>query len=91
MTPTRRRGDHPTLRVHARVKPGSSKGPLVITGADGTLELFVREPAVDGKANNAAIALLAHHYGVPPGAVRLVGGASSRHKRFDIDQPTPQQ
>lgn len=75
------------MRVHARIKPGSRKGPLVTIAADGVLELSVRALAIDGKANKAAIALLAEHFGVPPSAVRLVGGATSRHKRFDIDTP----
>jgi uncharacterized protein YggU (UPF0235/DUF167 family) len=76
------------VRVHARIKPGSRKGPLVVTAEDGTLELFVRAPAVDGKANQAAIELLAEHYHVPRSAVRLVGGAASRHKRFEVDRAT---
>jgi uncharacterized protein (TIGR00251 family) len=78
------------VRVNARIKPGSRKGPLVVTADDGTLELFVRAPAVDGKANKAAIDLLAQHYGVPRSAVRLVAGAAARHKHFDIDHPTRQ-
>jgi uncharacterized protein YggU (UPF0235/DUF167 family) len=76
------------MKVHAWIKPGSRKGLLVVTADDGTLELFVRAPAIDGKANKAAIDLLAEHYGIPPSAVRLVGGAASRHKRFEVDLPT---
>ena len=74
------------MLVHARIKPNSRKGPLVETAADGTLELFVRAPAVEGKANKAAIELLANHFGVPRGAVRLTGGQTSRHKRFEVDR-----
>jgi uncharacterized protein (TIGR00251 family) len=74
------------MLVQVRVKPGSRKGPLVTVADDGSLELFVRAPAVDGKANKAAIALLAAHFDVPPSAVRLVGGASARFKRFEIDR-----
>ncbi|WP_425299146.1 DUF167 domain-containing protein [Nocardia farcinica] len=72
--------------VRATIKPNSRKGPLVETAADGTLTLYVRAPAVEGKANKAAIDLLAAHYGVPKSAVRLTAGATSRHKRFDIDE-----
>ncbi|MEC3913168.1 DUF167 domain-containing protein [Nocardia sp. CDC160] len=74
----------PTV-VRATIKPGSKKGPLVETLDDGTLQLYVRAPAVEGKANKAAIELLASHYGVPKSAVRLTGGATSRFKRFEID------
>ncbi|KZM75918.1 DUF167 domain-containing protein [Nocardia terpenica] len=74
----------PTV-VRATIKPNSSKGPLVETLADGTLQLYVRAPAVEGKANRAAIELLAGHYGVPKSSVRLTAGATSRFKRFEID------
>lgn len=71
--------------VVVTVKPGSAKGPLVETGADGTLTIFVRERAIEGKATDAAARLLAKHFGVPPSRVRLVSGATSRVKRFTID------
>lgn len=70
--------------VHATIKPNSRKGPSIRTCDDGTLELCVRAPAVEGKANKAAIELLAEHYGVPKSRVRLVAGATARHKRFEI-------
>ena len=44
--------------VVVKVKPGSRKGPLVEVGPDGELPIFVREPAVDGKANDAVTRLL---------------------------------
>jgi uncharacterized protein YggU (UPF0235/DUF167 family) len=70
--------------VRAVITPNSRKGPLVETLPDGTLRLWVRAPAVEGKANRAAAELLAAHLGVPKSAVRLAGGATSRHKRFEI-------
>ncbi|GGK56723.1 DUF167 domain-containing protein [Nocardia camponoti] len=73
----------PTVR--ATIKPNSSKGPLVETADDGTLTLYVRAPAVEGKANKAAIELLAKHFGVSKSSVRLSAGATSRFKRFDVD------
>nr|WP_216917745.1 DUF167 domain-containing protein [Nocardia noduli] len=72
--------------MKATIKPNSRKGPLIETLDDGTLQLYVRAPAVEGKANRAAIELLAEHYGVPKSAVRLAAGATSRHKRFEIDR-----
>ncbi|WP_194817472.1 DUF167 domain-containing protein [Nocardia sp. XZ_19_385] len=75
---------HPTV-VRATIKPNSRKGPLVETADDGTLTLYVRAPAVEGKANKAAIELLAGHYAVPKSSVRLAAGATSRFKRFEID------
>ncbi|MBF9521038.1 hypothetical protein BKG83_09170 [Mycobacteroides chelonae] len=67
------------------IKPGSRKGPAVEVADDGALTLFVREPAIDGKANKAALALLAEHLGVPKSAVRLVAGQTSTLKRFSVE------
>ncbi len=71
-------------QVVVRVKPGSRKGPLVEIGPHGDLTVYVPERAVDGKANDAVIRLLAQHFGVPRSRVRLVAGTTSRLKRFDI-------
>ncbi len=70
--------------ISVRVKPGSSKGPLVETGQDGQLTVFVREQAVGGKANEAVVRVLAEHLGVPRSHVRLTAGATARIKRFRI-------
>jgi uncharacterized protein len=70
--------------VVVKVKPGSRKGPLVEVGADGELTIYVRERAVEGKANDAVIRLLAAHFDVPRSRVDLVSGATSRLKRFRI-------
>jgi uncharacterized protein YggU (UPF0235/DUF167 family) len=69
--------------VVVRVKPGSRKGPLVEVGPDGELTIYVREPAIEGKANDAVIRLLAAHLNVAPSRVQLVG-ATARVKRFRI-------
>lgn len=65
-------------------KPSSRKGPLVETGPDGAITIYVREPATEGKANKAIAELLASHLGVPKSRIALVGGATSRTKRFRV-------
>ncbi len=72
--------------VSVRVKPGSTKGgPLVETGTDGELTVYVRERAVEGKANDAVVRVLAEHLGgVPRSRIELVAGTTSRVKRFRI-------
>ncbi|AEF35797.1 MULTISPECIES: DUF167 domain-containing protein [Mycobacteriaceae] len=70
--------------VVVKVKPGSRKGPLVETDDDGQLTVYVREPAVDGKANAAVIRLLAQYFEVPRSRVELASGAAARVKRFRI-------
>ncbi len=68
-----------------RVKPGSSKGPLVETEDDGSLTIYVRERAVDGAANDGVVKVLAEHFGVPKSRVEIVRGHSSRAKIVDVE------
>ena len=70
--------------VVVTVKPGSKKGPLIEAAEDGTLTVYVRERAIEGKATEAVSRLLAEHLDVPRSRVELVSGATSRVKRFRI-------
>ena len=72
------------MRVVVRVKPGSSKGPLVESDEEG-LVVFVREKAIDGGANEGVINLLAEHFGVVKSKVRVVRGHTARIKQIEID------
>lgn len=75
------------MLVNIRVKPGSKKGPMVQPNLiDDTLVVYVREPAVDGKANRAVIELLAEYYGVPKSNVEIVHGHTARTKAVRISQ-----
>lgn len=75
--------------VVVKVKPGSRKGPLVEAGPDGALTIYVRERAVDGKANEAVTELLAAHLRLPRSRVQLVTGKTSRLKRFRLSRAAP--
>jgi uncharacterized protein len=73
--------DGVVLRVH--VQPGAGRSAVV--GRHGTsLKVRVAAPPVDGRANSAAIALIAETLGVKEGDVELVSGPRSRLKRFRI-------
>ena len=70
--------------VVVTVKPGSKKGPLVEVADDGSLTVYVRERAIEGRATDAVTKVLAAHLGVPKSQLELVSGATSRVKRFRI-------
>jgi uncharacterized protein (TIGR00251 family) len=74
--------------IAIRVTPRSSKPGIGgwRTGADGREELEVRVAAApsDGQANAAVIKLLATALGVPKGAIAIVSGDISRHKRVGL-------
>jgi uncharacterized protein len=73
--------DAVVLRVH--VQPGAGRSAVV--GRHGTsLKVRVAAPPVDGRANTAAIALIAETLGIKDGDVELVSGPRSRLKRFRV-------
>jgi len=72
--------------VRIRVKPGSSKGPLIEAGEDGELVVYVRERAVDGAANTAVVRVVAEHLGVPKSRVSIRRGHTSRQKTLEVDR-----
>ena len=67
------------------VQPGASRTEFA--GRHGErIKIRVSGRAVDGKANEALIAFLAEHYGVPKSKVRIASGRKSRQKRVVIDE-----
>jgi len=73
------------MKIPARLKPNSRHREEVVMGSDGTYIIYTKASAIEGRANMAAIKLLAKHFGVAPSRVKLVRGAMSKHKTFDID------
>jgi uncharacterized protein (TIGR00251 family) len=74
------------MQVEVRVKPGSKKGSLVQPSLTGELLVYVREPAIDGKANAAVIKLLADYYDVPKTSITIIRGHTSRTKFIQISE-----
>jgi uncharacterized protein (TIGR00251 family) len=72
------------MQISVRVKPGSSKGPLVENSDDGGLTVYLKQRAVDGAANDALIEVLAKHFGVARRDVEIVSGHTSRLKRIRV-------
>jgi len=52
---------------------------------DGELLLRLNAPAVEGKANKAAVEFIAKHFGIARSRVRLVAGEKTRHKVFEVE------
>ena len=73
------------MRITVQVKPNSKKGPLVEEVPDGFI-VYVREVAAEGKANNAVVDVIAHHYNVPKTRVRIIRGATSKYKTIEITE-----
>ncbi len=74
------------LKIVVHVKPGSRKGPLVETDENGQLTIFVQGKAIDGKANEGVILVLADHFGVAKSRVTITRGHTARIKQVVIDR-----
>ena len=72
------------MKISAKIKPNSRHREEAIANDDGSLTIYTKAPAIEGRANLAAVKLVAKYYGVAPSQVRLVRGAASRSKVFEI-------
>lgn len=70
-------------RIEVRVKPNAKTASLE-EQPDGTWIAKVKAPPVEGKANEALIALVAEHFGVRKAQVTIRVGASGRLKQLEI-------
>ncbi len=77
------------VRARVRVAPKASRSVLdgVETGADGRAYVKVRVTAAPekGKANTAVRKLLAKSWGLAPGRMTVISGATARTKTIEIE------
>ncbi len=62
----------------------SSKKPRVEKDLFNNLHIYVREPPLEGRANNAILLALAEHLKVRRSQVNLVRGEKSKQKVFEV-------
>ena len=77
------------MKIRCKIKPNSKKGNLIQKLQDENgefFEIFIREPAIEGKANLAVIKLLSEEFGVSKSKVSLKTGVKSRFKIFEIEK-----
>jgi len=67
------------VRVHAGARVSKTEW------RSDELHVWVRAPAVDGKANASVVEALAELHHLPKSSVRLVSGHTSRSKVFELD------
>lgn len=74
------------MKISVRLKPNSRHREEVVVGDDGMLTIYTKAPTIEGRANLAAVKLLAKHFGVSSSKVKLVRGAASKYKVFEVDK-----
>jgi uncharacterized protein YggU (UPF0235/DUF167 family) len=73
------------VRITLKVHP-NSKNPRVEIRAGGELHIYVKEPAIENKANEAVIEKLSEYYRVPKSKIALKRGEKSKLKLFEIEK-----
>ena len=76
------------MKLSIHLKPNSHHREEVVVGDDGSLTIYTKAPAIEGRANLAAAKLLAKYFGVAVSKVKLVRGAASKYKLFEITDNT---
>jgi uncharacterized protein (TIGR00251 family) len=72
------------LQLIVHVQPGAKTTSCAGIHGDA-LKIRLAAPPVDGKANQALIAWLAHTLGCPQNRIELIRGQASRRKTLAID------
>jgi uncharacterized protein YggU (UPF0235/DUF167 family) len=72
------------MKVNILIKPNSTKGPLVELQPDGSLTVYVKEVAIENKANEALIKVLSKYYNKPKSNIKIVRGFTGRNKIIEI-------
>ena len=70
------------MKIQVKVKPGSKSEGISREGEGFVVR--VKEPPREGRANQAAIRLVAAYFGVPQSQVRVLSGHRSRSKVIEV-------
>jgi uncharacterized protein (TIGR00251 family) len=76
------------IRFRVRLQPRADRSS-VDGVVEGSLRVRVTAPPVDGAANEALVRLLAAELRIRRGAIRVVGGTTSRNKVVAIEGVEP--
>ncbi len=73
------------MKYRIKVIPRASKNEVQVLGKN-ELKVKLTAPPVDGKANQALIALLADYFQVKRTSIQLISGETSQHKWVKVIQ-----
>ena len=73
------------MKVNIIAHPNAKK-PRIEKDFLGTIHVYVHEPPLEGKANNAIREALTKYFKVKKSSVMLISGEKSKNKLFEINQ-----
>ncbi len=78
-----------SIFISLNIHPNSPKNRLSLT--DYAIEIYLREPPIKGKANQALIKYLSKILKIPSSSIKLIHGRKSKKKIVSISELTQQQ
>ena len=78
------------MKIFVKTKTGAKENKVIppslklIPDVEPLYIVSTKERPVEGRANEAIIKLLAKYFGVPRSQVRLISGATSKRKVFEV-------
>lgn len=73
------------MKITVIVHPNSKK-ERIEKDLLGSLHIYVNAPPLEGKANKATIAALSEYFKISKSEVKLISGAQSKYKIFEIKE-----
>ncbi|MGB9715434.1 MAG: DUF167 domain-containing protein [Thermodesulfovibrionales bacterium] len=70
------------MKISVRVKPNMKEEKVEKAG--DVFNVYVKEPAKEGKANKAVIELLSEYFNVPKSQIVIISGFKSKQKIIEI-------
>lgn len=70
--------------LHIKAKPNARQNQVVML-PDGTIQVKIKAPAQDGKANDELVRFIAEKLGIAKSKIRLVSGHTAPFKKLEID------
>jgi len=67
------------MRISITVKANAKENKINLP------KVFVKEPAKEGRANEAVIKLLAEYFDIPKSRIKIASGLKSKKKIVEID------
>lgn len=72
------------MKIFVAARPGAREDKVEEV-SEGHLKIWVKDPPKEGKANQGIIKILSGYFSIAPSRVRLIVGATSRQKVFEIN------
>lgn len=71
------------MKIFVKAKPGAKEEKIEKLD-ESHFEVWVKEPPIKGRANDAIIAALAQYFNLPKSNLRIVSGSAAKQKIIDI-------